>query len=368
MIWLPLIKRHLRRLDTTDAAPTEEDIRGAVSILFAVFARYGDSVIAFRAIYRFMGHYPGKQYRLITTHQALPYAQALVHHPARLVGVNKRRDPLTMWRLVHELKRCPPDLGFNPWSDGEESEFFISFCRRFVPYRALSHIGPERNLHERVRRYLRLPDPIALALPRLPTRAARVVVCPFSTDVRKSLDIVDLEKLLRAVPNRFVNPTIVIAGTRQELARAALLSVPTFELDKSRAASERFVALLRAADVVVAVDGGPLHVADALGIPTIGLFGPTAPETILDRERCTLPLRHPAMDGVFCGITQCTDPVCLHRLCDTLELDRAISFDADRSLRMECTRCAMEESAGKRRGSMITEPHALATEFSLLRR
>jgi ADP-heptose:LPS heptosyltransferase len=35
------------------------------------------------------------------------------------------------------------------------------------------------------------------------------------------------------------------------------------------------VALLRRATVVVGGDTGPIHVAAALGIPTVGLYGPT---------------------------------------------------------------------------------------------
>jgi len=38
------------------------------------------------------------------------------------------------------------------------------------------------------------------------------------------------------------------------------------------------MALLRGAELVVAADSGPLHLANALGIPVVGLFGPTSPD------------------------------------------------------------------------------------------
>ncbi|MFQ5657183.1 MAG: glycosyltransferase family 9 protein, partial [Candidatus Methylomirabilales bacterium] len=38
------------------------------------------------------------------------------------------------------------------------------------------------------------------------------------------------------------------------------------------------VAFLRRAHLVVGNDTGPLHLGAALGIPTIGLYGPTRPE------------------------------------------------------------------------------------------
>ncbi len=40
----------------------------------------------------------------------------------------------------------------------------------------------------------------------------------------------------------------------------------------------QMVELLRRARLVIANDSGPLHIAAALGIPTLGLFGPTSPE------------------------------------------------------------------------------------------
>jgi ADP-heptose:LPS heptosyltransferase len=36
------------------------------------------------------------------------------------------------------------------------------------------------------------------------------------------------------------------------------------------------VALLRRAALVVGSDTGPIHVAAALGVPTLGLYGPTS--------------------------------------------------------------------------------------------
>jgi ADP-heptose:LPS heptosyltransferase len=37
-------------------------------------------------------------------------------------------------------------------------------------------------------------------------------------------------------------------------------------------------ALIEKCDLIIANDSGPMHVAAALGIPTIGIFGPTNPD------------------------------------------------------------------------------------------
>ena len=52
--------------------------------------------------------------------------------------------------------------------------------------------------------------------------------------------------------------------------RAAVLAPPTLLHD--------LVALSREADLLVAGDTGPLHIATAVGTPTVSLFGPTYPE------------------------------------------------------------------------------------------
>ena len=38
------------------------------------------------------------------------------------------------------------------------------------------------------------------------------------------------------------------------------------------------MALLRGAEIVIAADSGPLHLANALGAPVVGLYGPTSPD------------------------------------------------------------------------------------------
>src|SRR5438477_4333972 len=281
-MWFNFLARH-RKPSLSSLVPPR-DIEEASSVLFAVFARYGDSVVAFKAIDEFMRRYPGKQYILITTHQAAPYASALMASSMRRYVINKRRNPIRLWRLVRYLKNNPPDLGFNPWSHGAESEYFVSLCRKHLAYRAFAKFERHENLYRRARAYLGLPDPPAAAPARLPGAAKLIVVCPFSTDIRKSLDGARLEDLVLRLRGRFAPSTLVVAGLRTELKRIGKADATSFTLNKSRRASERFVALLRSADLFVGIDAGPLHLAAALGVPTIALFGPTAPETILDRN------------------------------------------------------------------------------------
>lgn len=316
-----------------------QEIEQADSVLFAVFARYGDSVIAFKLIREFAQRYPDKRYQLVTTPQALPYAQAIIAAPWPMVGINKRRHFVRLARLLHRLRRRPPALGLNPWSHGADSEILISYARRYFPYREFAHFTRADNLYARIREYLQLP-PGRPAAPRRrlpPPQAQRLVVAPFSTDVRKSLNRDDLSALLVWLRRRYPQAEVHLAMFPSEAGMTEGLAVRRFYFGKSRRCSERFLALLRQADLFVGVDAGPLHLADALGVPAIGIFGPTAPETIMDGDSGIVPLRIDAMRGYFCDIRDCRDPVCLHRLAAEGMPETAVDFDS--AVELEVQRC-----------------------------
>ncbi len=237
-----------------------------------------------------------------------------------------------------------------------EAEYFASFCRHFFNYRDFAKFERTQNLYQRARRYLSLPDPTPARRPALPDTARTILMCPFSTDVRKGLDRADVRRLIAAVRKRYGHPRIVVAGLAPELERLGDTVVECFELGKSAESSRQFIALLRQANLFIGVDTGPLHVADTFNIPAIGIFGPTAPETILDRNSGVLPLRHANLDGVFCDVQSCRDPVCLHRLSDNLNFAQPVDVDFAKSLHLECKRCAVVVPLGELLNAATREP------------
>ncbi len=338
-MWRFFIRSRLKKRAPDSRAVSPQELADSTSVLFAVFARYGDSVIAFKAINEFMAHYPEKKYTLITTRQAAPYAVELVKRPVRIFSVNKRRNPLGVLRLVSVLKKEGIDLGFNPWSHGEESEFFISFAKRFYFYRDFANFTRAYNLYRRAREYLLLPE--AAIHPRTPdlNNIRSIVISPFSTDVRKSLDKADLVGLLDKVIKRFQPAAITVAAFPAELKITRDLAVKHFAFGKTPGKSSRFLELLKSADLFIGVDAGPLHLADAMGIRAIGLFGPTAPETILDYESAVLPLRLAGLEGAFCDVADCRNPVCMHELCADLDFTKNVPVNFGSTIHLETEIC-----------------------------
>lgn len=335
-----LLKARLKRYRQKSSHITDADISSAKTVLFAVFTRYGDGIISLKVVNEFIEHHPGKQYLVITSNQLEPYARKLLGTAAEIVGLNKRRDMLRLASVVMRLKKHPMDIAFNPWSHGDDSEYFLTFARKFSFYRDFSDHPKEYNLYQRIREYLCVPFPKPHFSATDFQGVKLVVLSPFSTDVTKSLNGEDIEYLLVRVRHRFPGARVVVALQRDE--RKFLESEnELFFYGKNRAASQRFLKLLSEADLFIGVDAGPLHLADALGIPAFGLFGPTSPVTVLDSATHVYPLRHPRLKDVFCFVRECRDPLCLHRLIADDLFEQTTSSTG--SVTLETSVCRMDE-------------------------
>jgi len=312
-VWNLLARHRLARTGARREAITQSDILAARSVLFAVFSRYGDGIAAFKGIGEFARRYPDKRYTVVTTPQSLPYAEEIIDARTTLIGIDKRRDFLKIARLLLDLRRAPPDVAFNPWSHGGESQALLAFAHRFELFTDFARTHAWHNHYHWMREYLRLPPPVHGRTPALPKIAGRVVISPFSTDIRRSLSAADIERLLSWARRRYPDCEITLALFPAELPRLPRgAKARLFFFAKSDAKSREFLRLLKGADLFVGVDSGPLHIADALGRPALGLFGPTPPERVLDQDTTIVAVRLPELAGVLCDIKTCGTPVCLH--------------------------------------------------------
>lgn len=84
------------------------------------------------------------------------------------------------------------------------------------------------------------------------------------------------------------------------------------------------IALLRRARVFVAGDSGPLHLAAALDVPSIGIFGPKDPKVYAPPWAHATIVREPPPCAP-CSLRRCDDPICMTQLPPELVLEATLA-------------------------------------------
>lgn len=132
---------------------------------------------------------------------------------------------------------------------------------------------------------------------------------------------------------------LIGAPGERELARRVRMLAPHPEQIKNLAGEtslEDLVALLSVADLLIANDSGPMHVAGAVGTPVVALFGPT-------NEKETFPMadagklrivKAPGIECSPCKLRQC--PID-HRCMENIPVTTVLS----------AARAALEAAAGR---------------------
>lgn len=317
------------------------DIINSKKILFSVFTRYGDGIISFQIIKEFIKKYPEKFYTIITPVQQVPYIKEILrdYKNIRIISYNKK-NPFNLYQITTFLKKENFDLGFNPWSFGEDSKYFISFAKKqkfykdFSDYQKYTKID---NLYDRIREYLFLPinkkkQIINFDISNLKKKT--IILAPFSTDITKNLSIKNIDTIIK----KFNRSNIILALPKDKSNYK--FNVKKFIFYKNKQNSEKFLQLMKESDIFIGVDSGPLHLAIALNKPSIAIFGPTAPQTILNNNQKIKIIRNTKLQNIFCFVRECKNPICIHNIITEDFLN--INYSLDYQLKLETKKCPLK--------------------------
>jgi heptosyltransferase-3 len=183
---------------------------------------------------------------------------------------------------------------------------------------ALARGGAPEYVVRRRRRLLELAGiPIGDSLPRItlgtherlqgeadlrsagaPPAGHRVAFALVTSSPARDWPVERFATLANALLDRGITPVVLTAGTpaatvgklRALCPRAVL--VPALGDNRDRE-MRRFLGVLAACDVLLSGDTGPAHMADALGVPRVTLYGPTTPENYAPGLATTIALRTP---------------------------------------------------------------------------
>jgi ADP-heptose:LPS heptosyltransferase len=115
------------------------------------------------------------------------------------------------------------------------------------------------------------------------------------------------------IRERFGGRAVVVTGPgEEEIAESVQAAARGAARSLSHRPLREIASILASCDAVVANDGGLMHLAVALGRPTIGVFGPTEPDIWFPYEgRGPFALASRRMGCAPCHRHECADPECL---------------------------------------------------------
>jgi len=261
--------------------PNINDIESSNKILFSIFTRYGDTVIDLVVIKEFIELYPAKEYLILCPRQMKPYVDELLPN-IECITINKR-NIFEMYKIDKLLKKRVFDIGFNPWSNGLDSCYFLTYCKNFLFYKDFDR--PKNiNHYQVVRRYLKLPER-DWAIKRLIVKKGykNILICPQSTNIYRSLNNEQLDMLILDFQKKYQQSEITIASMDKSYFR---WKCNNFFFEKTSHSSEKFIDLIRQSELVVCVDSGPLHISLAMQKDLLAYMRLTSPETVINSGSC----------------------------------------------------------------------------------
>mgnify|MGYP006137302025 CR=1 FL=1 len=269
------LKHKIKKISSI--APSLDDIKNSSRILFSIFTRYGDTIIDIVVIREFIKLYPDKDYLILCPRQMKPYITELLPN-IECLAINKR-NIIDMLKVTLLLKKRVFDIGFNPWSNGLDSCYFISYCNKFLFYKDFQN-KKAINHYQVVRLYLNLPKKEWLIKKLvLQENYKNILICPQSTDVTRSITPPEVKALIASFKNMYARPKITIASMNRSYLSA---SCNNFLFEKTEISSKKFITLTKKSDLIVCADSGPLHIGLALKKDLIALMKTTFPETVIN--------------------------------------------------------------------------------------
>ena len=263
--------------------PSSDDIKESEKILFSIFTRYGDTIIDLMIVKEFVNKYPNKDYLIICPKQMEPYVKEFL--PNLKCKAFNKRNLFELAKVIKLLKNERFDIGFNPWSNGLDSCYFISFCKNFLFYKDFERPS-NINHYQVVRRYLQLTEKKWKVNDlTLKDNYTKILICPHSTEPNRNLPIEKMNQIIFELQNTYNRPEIVIASMDKSYFRD---DCQKFIFKKSDHSSKKFLKLIRESSLVVCSDSGPLHIALALKKDLLAFMISTDPKIVINTGSCVI--------------------------------------------------------------------------------
>lgn len=154
------------------------------------------------------------------------------------------------------------------------------------------------------------------------------VIAPGSNWQTKDWPAEKFGEVAAGLRQRFDLRSVVVGTGGQKAMADAIRRVEPTAIDLcGRSNLAELVAVIEEAVLLVANDSGPLHIADALDMPLVGVFGPTRPEVVGPFKRVDGVIRTD-VPCLCCGIRKLARCPHGHRCMDALSPDAVVDLAA----------------------------------------
>lgn len=117
-----------------------------------------------------------------------------------------------------------------------------------------------------------------------------VILSPFTNFALKNWPMASCQKLVQLITDKYNLPVVMLGGPGDYEAAS---KISKYNLS-GKTTIGQMVELISRAAVMVTADSGPMHVAGAVGIPIVAVFGKEVPERWAPKRNCwPITLRYP---------------------------------------------------------------------------
>lgn len=255
-----------------------------MNILFITNTRIGDAILSSGVLRHLVDTYPAASFTIVCGR--LPQSLfAAVPRLARVIPMKKRRFDLHWWDLWREVRGTRWDLVV---------DLRRSFISVFLRARERRVIGPANDAVNRVAHLssvLALPQPAAphlyvgarnesAARALIPDGAPVIAVAPVAAAAEKTWPAEKFADLLRVLKDgaRAGWRIALVGGPGDDVkAQALVAAFPDALKIFSESDLLTVAAAFKRCAVFIGNDSGLSHLAAAVGLPTLALFGPSDP-------------------------------------------------------------------------------------------
>lgn len=257
----------------------------------------GDCIMAYPVLKAIRKARPDFCIHLICQKYLAPFLQR--YFPADFIHVVPQTTGLNYFKSFFIIRKQYPDLWFNftnslrsdieAWCSGSPQRFGLKKGWRPLLTHVYSYES-KANEHQtelwyRFAQNFGLKEPLLKDLVNAPVTLKKVtqIACFFgsSNTPEKRWPVFRWQNLIRSFLQEYPNAHCILLGgiKDQEMGNEILMSLPRDRVANltGKTSLVQLTQILGTVDFVIGNDSGGMHLSNFLGIPTVGLFGPTKP-------------------------------------------------------------------------------------------